>query len=424
MSEYEDLVELGFEGVDKFATKYHDVFADKVGSLKHKRKNKFKQGAKGPNGPEGERKMDGDAAFTGPQPPSHRYERNEPLPPPEEHLGNSQLPMPGFGQTADRQRQYPPFVPTAQGRPEPLAPDRGPPPSIGAQVPHYYYPRNLDPYAQSFAPFPKQRAMSDPGDYSSDSDSTQDLEEGNRDTYEPYSTSNRRADRRSNRVRRDRTAGDVYASNLEEKSMYGYRPDERQAFRRDQNASRKLENGEDRMQIYRRNGDFEKRVVEEREYYSSTPDRWANGTRTGAMMSRRPETDDFEAAHGRRRPRPARRGSSWSPPRRRLDEDQGSSRHGHGPRARSPNSYRTIGTIVGALAGGLAGSQVKKSEGVPNTMAAVAGAVVGGLGAREAEKAIDRRREQRRVEDRWGAEREERRARRRSSREGYERRWE
>jgi uncharacterized protein YcfJ len=51
--------------------------------------------------------------------------------------------------------------------------------------------------------------------------------------------------------------------------------------------------------------------------------------------------------------------------------------------------------VVGALAGGLAGSRVKKGEGMPNTAATFIGAVVGGLGAREGGKVFNEYKERR-----------------------------
>jgi uncharacterized protein YcfJ len=55
--------------------------------------------------------------------------------------------------------------------------------------------------------------------------------------------------------------------------------------------------------------------------------------------------------------------------------------------------------ILGALAGGVAGSRVKKSDAVPNTMATLGGAILGGFAGREAEQEYDRHkaREKRRV---------------------------
>jgi uncharacterized protein YcfJ len=46
--------------------------------------------------------------------------------------------------------------------------------------------------------------------------------------------------------------------------------------------------------------------------------------------------------------------------------------------------------VLGALAGGVAGSRVKKSDMVPNAMATVGGAILGGLAGREAEQEYDR----------------------------------
>lgn len=64
-------------------------------------------------------------------------------------------------------------------------------------------------------------------------------------------------------------------------------------------------------------------------------------------------------------------------------------------------------TIVGALAGGVVGNGLNKGEGSKWT--AVAGAVVGGLGARELEKAYDRRKDKDFEEEERRARRDERR---------------
>lgn len=96
----------------------------------------------------------------------------------------------------------------------------------------------------------------------------------------------------------------------------------------------------------------------------------------------------------RRRPLPPhRRGSSYSPPRRRERSPP------RRQRSRSPNHHRVAATVVGAIAGGLIGNTVTKGGTIPT----VAGAVMGGLGARTAEKAYDRRkdRELSEEEERW-----------------------
>ena len=48
---------------------------------------------------------------------------------------------------------------------------------------------------------------------------------------------------------------------------------------------------------------------------------------------------------------------------------------------------------MGALVGGAAGSQVKKTQSEANTIATVGGAIIGGIAARELEQQYDRRRE-------------------------------
>ncbi|KAF2261195.1 hypothetical protein CC78DRAFT_583919 [Lojkania enalia] len=106
----------------------------------------------------------------------------------------------------------------------------------------------------------------------------------------------------------------------------------------------------------------------------------------------------------RGRPYPIRRRSlSYSPPRREKSLP---------PRKRSssPNHNRMFATVVGALAGGVAGNAVKKG----NTWTTVGGAVVGGIAAREAEKVYDRHKHREEYER---AEREQWRGERRRERE-------
>jgi uncharacterized protein YcfJ len=127
-----------------------------------------------------------------------------------------------------------------------------------------------------------------------------------------------------------------------------------------------------------------------------------------------------------RRPQPSRRGSSWSPPRK-SDRELKDKRQA---RSKSPNSkYRAAAVIVGALAGGVAGSRFQKDQPVANSVSTVLGAIVGGLGAREAEQVWDKRKDKKRAEDdgrdgrdgRSGRderrERDEKRERRRPERE-------
>lgn len=70
--------------------------------------------------------------------------------------------------------------------------------------------------------------------------------------------------------------------------------------------------------------------------------------------------------------------------------------------------------VLGALAGGVAGSRVKKSDPVPNTVATVGGAIFGGIAARELEQEYDKHKERRAYE---AYERGEARERRRLERE-------
>lgn len=96
------------------------------------------------------------------------------------------------------------------------------------------------------------------------------------------------------------------------------------------------------------------------------------------------------------RPQPSRRGSSWSPPRK-SDRESKDKRRNESPRrarSKSPNSkYRAAAVIVGAFAGGVAGSRFQRNQPVANSVSTVLGAIVGGLGAREAEQVWDKRKE-------------------------------
>ncbi|PVH92429.1 hypothetical protein DM02DRAFT_635366 [Periconia macrospinosa] len=400
MSEYEDLVELGFEGVDKFATKYHDVVADKVGKTKWfrgKAKKNKEDDRRSRARSVGVRDGGGDE-FIGSGSPSHRYKRDEPLAAPEDHLRGFHTRPQEPGQRPEQQREYPPFVATAQSGADRFVRGRGqpllPPPAMAPQIPHYHYPRALDPSSQYYSPPQRPRALSDPGEYSSDSNSIVSLDKGQRHMYDTYSAAERTAEGWKDDVRRGMRADDIYERDAGEQDAY-HTSDGHRMIEMDREFSRRHEDRDDRRRDYSRDGDFEKRIVEERAYYRTTPE-------GGAVV---------------------RRDAAWAGAvvLSKLKIGKANLKQ---PRAPDADRYRTIGTIVGALAGGIAGSQVKKGEKVPNAMATVAGAVVGGFGAREAEKAIERNRDQRRREEAWRyEEREERRARRRSDREyDYERR--
>ena len=101
------------------------------------------------------------------------------------------------------------------------------------------------------------------------------------------------------------------------------------------------------------------------------------------------------------RPQPSRRGSSWSPPRKadRESRDRRRNESPHRTLSKSPNSkYRAAAVIMGAVAGGVAGSRFQRKQPVANSVSTVLGAIVGGLGAREAEQAWDKRKGKNRME--------------------------
>ena len=113
-----------------------------------------------------------------------------------------------------------------------------------------------------------------------------------------------------------------------------------------------------------------------------------------------------------RRPRNLRRSSSYDhPPRKRRSVSRERQRSG------SPNHYRALATVVGALAGGFIASNVGKDKeehgsGHIGTIQTVGGAIVGGIVARKGEEMWDNRREKKHEE-------EERRERRRRERDRY-----
>ncbi|KAF2465264.1 uncharacterized protein BDR25DRAFT_306730 [Lindgomyces ingoldianus] len=134
------------------------------------------------------------------------------------------------------------------------------------------------------------------------------------------------------------------------------------------------------------------------------------GPSPAPRVAPRPETSKYDGyePYPRGRALPSRRRSfSHSPPRHshRLRFHSPSRQR---VRSKSPSHHRATATIVGALTGGFLGNQVNKGS----TLMTIAGAVVGGLGAREAEKAYDRRKDREFEEE---ERREERRHRKRDS---------
>ncbi|KAJ4299871.1 hypothetical protein N0V90_005118 [Kalmusia sp. IMI 367209] len=339
--DYEELAcftwqELGFEGVDRFAEHLHDPLVGFVG--KHR---PFKKGKQNGAPPPDQQKR---------EPPQHQEG-----PPQREPPRQRDLPV---------QQELPPH-PQWELPPPP----RGPPPP-GLPQQRGYPPR---PPAQ------RQRSYSEPRGDPYDSRSVADDRYGSDSGYE-------------NERQRKNTSS-------------SYAPDRRRDgdWRDD---GRRDNNG--RYDGRRDDRGYE-RVVEDREYYgpAGTAQQMMARTRNsnnyqGPLFPRVPSPpSDYEhapraygdawAVHGR--PMPQRqRSSSWSSPRR------SERRHDSPPRrmrSKSPNHHRAVAVIVGALVGGVAGSRVKKGDGVHNTIATVGGAVVGSIASREIEKMYDRHQDKR-----------------------------
>ncbi|KAF2638779.1 hypothetical protein P280DRAFT_519647 [Massarina eburnea CBS 473.64] len=405
---YEDLVELGFEGVDKFATKFHDPIAGFVGHHATKwrgAKNKNNHEENLPPLPRG----------------SHAKESAREVSPEDRGRDISPAPTP------------PPDFPSEQGaahRHVHLESDRR---SIysdsDSNLDRKQYPPSTP--ARQRSP-PSRRARFEQDDRSRYSDSESEFGKKDRENrengnmYETYAVSGRRVgDWRDD----DRNSGpeDVYEKDVEEKAYYGFTRDGRRVLVRDREVIRSHSREDDWRD--RGRDDAYTKNVEQRAYYNSPTDRGALAVRRDVsrgdeLVARAPDPRQYgheeryeryeeseRAVRGR--PRPSRRPSSWDPPRRRSAERRWESPPRR-PRSKSPNHHRAVALVIGALAGGLAGSKLKKGEAVPNTVATVAGAVVGGIGAREAEKVYDRHKERRRDEE-W----QERRARQWQREQGY-----
>ncbi|OAG02076.1 uncharacterized protein CC84DRAFT_1220438 [Paraphaeosphaeria sporulosa] len=352
MGDYGEIVELGLEGVDRFATHFHDPVVDKLSKHKPFSRSRNKRDS-GPSG--GPQRQERRRELPEDERPSQRPDspqRRESFPeqdlPPHPQL---QVPPPPPG-APPAGLPYPPYQPYPGGLPSaiPVVPTV---PYSGVQFAAQPPRRQL----------PRQRSYSDPRGERYDSrsvpdnigeiDSDSDVERGPRSMYSSYAPGRGRDD--------------------------GWRDD----------------------------GRYE-RVVEDREYYGprGTVQQMAVRTRDanhyqGAVTPRAPSPPDYGYAQRgyadgmavRGRPEPRRqRSSSWSPPRRAERRHDSPARR---KRSKSPNHHRALAIIVGALAGGVAGSRVKKDDLVPNTMATVGGAILGGLAGREVEQEFDRHKERR-----------------------------
>jgi hypothetical protein len=154
-------------------------------------------------------------------------------------------------------------------------------------------------------------------------------------------------------------------------------------------------------------------------FYSHVLDTWRleNAQSANTKQRQRPQSQygSGSAAGGASaagaRPQPSRRGSSWSPPRRSDREVKKAVRDE--PALKDSNSRkRATAMVMGALAGGVAGSRFQRKQPVANAVSTVLGAIVGGLGAGEAEQVWDKRRNQKGREQsqkRGGEDRRERR---------------
>ncbi|KAF2677372.1 hypothetical protein K458DRAFT_424037 [Lentithecium fluviatile CBS 122367] len=235
-----------------------------------------------------------------------------------------------------------------------------------------------------------------------ESDSEPEREDPRRRNMSDAYGSDRRDDWRDDRYGDDRSYGE------QDQNEGGYRGDGRE----------KRSAGRDRDVPGRgRDGDWRDDGVSDKTYapaYGASSDRGYKvgvgqqlAVTNGTQPPGAPPAQYGGAMAARGRPEPSRRGSSWSPPRRSGGDGRRNKSHSRRERSKSANGKkRAAAVILGALAGGLAGSRVKKDQPVANSVSTVLGAVVGGLGAREAEQLWDKRQGGRRTEE--GGERDSR----------------
>ncbi|KAF1954956.1 hypothetical protein CC80DRAFT_109472 [Byssothecium circinans] len=151
MGEYEDLVELGFEGVDRLATRFHHPAP---GAVHHSPEweSDRRRGTGGHkhnvSSPSQSPQRKGRARTISPEDRGRQRDINRgarspkqysghPLPPPREQLNGGRYPPPPPS-------QYPRYVPLAQPKPEEFLPVKQPLP-IGARSQQQQYPPNLPP---------------------------------------------------------------------------------------------------------------------------------------------------------------------------------------------------------------------------------------------------------------------------------------
>ncbi|KAL5390158.1 hypothetical protein PMIN03_011862 [Paraphaeosphaeria minitans] len=374
--DYGEIVELGFEGVDRFATHLHDPVVDTLSNYTPLSRSKTKRDS-GPRGGQQrqarQRELPEKEKFSprrdSPQRRESSSEQDLPphpqlqVPPPPPGAPPAGLPYQTY-RPYPRGPPYPTHRPYPGGPPYPAPrPCPGGPRSAIPAVPTIPYPEVQFAGQPPRRQLPRQRSYSEPrgerydnrsvADNIGELDSDSDVERGPRSMYSSYAPDRRRDD--------------------------SWRDDDRY-----------------------------ERVVEEGEYYGprGTVQQVAVRTRDanrypGAVTPRAPSPPDYGYAQrgyadgmvARGRPAPRRqRSSSWSPPRRGERRHESPCRR---KRSKSPNHHRALAMVVGALVGGVAGSRVKKDDPMPNTMATVGGAILGGIAGREVEQGFDGHKERR-----------------------------